>query len=60
MSYLVNNEGKNMDNITNAPIETTAPAVPLTDEELALLLAKPTFVTTDEAEETDEQKVTLN
>lgn len=49
-----------MENITNAPTETQAPAVPLTDEELAALLAKPTFVTTDEAEETDEQKVTLN
>lgn len=49
-----------MENITNAPTETQAPAVPLTDEELATLLAKPTFVTTDEVEETDEQKVTLN
>lgn len=35
---------------------TEAPTTPLTDEELDALLAK-TFVTTDETEETDEQKV---
>lgn len=44
-----------MEQITNIP-----QTAPLSDEELAALLAKETFVTTDEVEETDADKVVLN
>lgn len=47
-----------MENIQNTEV-TQAPA-PLTDEELAALLASPVVVTTDDGDEKDEDKVTLN
>lgn len=52
---LVNNEGKTMEQINTTPIEAPKPA--LTDEELNALLAQGLVVSTDDADETDEEKV---
>lgn len=52
---VVNNEGKNMEQISNINTDLAKPA--LTDEELDALLAQGAVVSVDDADETDEEKV---